>query len=197
MNKEQIATGKYVAFVYKVTDAKTGDVLFEATASKPDSLIYGITPGVIPGLMAALNGLGKGDKFSSELPPEAAFGQRDKDNVLKLEYNVFNPDGKLPSEVKEGAALPMLTQDGYQVIGTVTAIEPDGVMMDFNHPFAGKTVRIDGEVTEVRDATPEELAPQHGCGCGCGHNHGDSCGCDDGCGHNHGDSCGCGDGCCH
>ncbi|MBO4965033.1 MAG: FKBP-type peptidyl-prolyl cis-trans isomerase [Muribaculaceae bacterium] len=190
MGTEKISNGKFIKFIYKVTDAKTGDTLFEATADKPDSLIYGITPGVIPGLVAALNGLGEGDKFSSELPPEAAFGPYDKDNIIKLDYTVFNPDGNLPSEVKTGAALPMMTQDGYQVIGTVTAVEPDGVTMDFNHPFAGKTVKIEGEVTEVRDATPEELSPRHGCGCG--HDHG--CGDGECCGdHGHG----CGDGCCH
>lgn len=190
MAKETIDTGKFVAFIYKVTDAKTGDVLFEATAEAPDTLVYGVTPGVIPGLIAALKGLGKGDKFSSELSPAAAFGDRIEQNVIKLDKTVFNPEGKLPSEVKTGAKLPMMTEDGFQVIGTVLKIEDDGVTMDFNHPFAGKTVNIEGEVVEVRDATPEELNPHHGCGCGCGHDHG---GCEGGC--NDG---GCeGGGCCH
>lgn len=190
MAKETIDTGKFVAFIYKVTDAKTGDVLFEATSEAPDTLIYGVTPGVIPGLVAALKGLAKGDRFSSELSPAAAFGERFEENVITLDKTIFNPDGNLPSEVKVGARLPMMTEDGYQVIGTVLEIDDKGVKMDFNHPFAGKDVKIEGEVVEVRDATPEELNPQHGCGCGCGHDH-DNC---------EGDGCeggGCGDGCCH
>lgn len=188
MAKETIDTGKFVAFSYKVTDAANGETLFEAKADAPDTLIYGVTPGVIPGLLAALKGLAKGDKFESELPPAAAFGERNEENVLKLDNTVFNPDGKLPSEVQIGAKLPMMTEDGYQVIGTVLDIAQDGVKMDFNHPFAGKTVKIQGRIEDVRDATPEELNPQHGCGCGCGHDHcGDDCGCGDGCS----------DGCCH
>ncbi|MCM1365771.1 MAG: FKBP-type peptidyl-prolyl cis-trans isomerase [Prevotella sp.] len=187
MAKETIDTGKFVAFSYKVNDAKNGETLFEASKDAPDTLIYGVTPGVIPGLAAALKGLGKGDKFSSELPPAAAFGDRLEENVLTLDKTVFNPDGKLPSEVKVGAHLPMLTEDGYQVVGTVLEVG-DKVKMDFNHPFAGKTVKIEGEIEDVRDATPEELNPSHGCGCGCGHDHGD---CGDGCGDDH---CG---GCCH
>ena len=70
--------------------------------------------------------------------------------------------------------------------------------MDFNHPFAGKTVEFAGEVVEVRDATEEELHPHHGCGgCGCGKHQDDSCGCGDDCGcGGHSDSnCGCGDSC--
>lgn len=190
MGKETVETGKFVAFSYKVTDASNGELLFEAPKDAPDTIIFGVTPGVITGLMAALKGLGKGDRFSTELPPVAAFGDRIEENVMVLDKTVFNPEGILPSEVKVGAKLPMMTQDGYQVLGQVLEITDKGVKMDFNHPFAGKTVKMEGEVEEVRDATPEELAPQHGCGCGCGHDHGD---CGDGC-------CsdgGCGDGCCH
>ncbi len=83
--------------------------------------------------------------------------------------------------------------------GKVLAITDEHVKMDFKHPFAGLTVRYDGVIDEVRDATPEELQPQHGCGCGC---HG---GCDhdhdhDGCcgdhGHDDGGCCGNHGGCC-
>ncbi|MDE6772052.1 MAG: peptidylprolyl isomerase, partial [Muribaculaceae bacterium] len=65
----------------------------------------------------------------------------------------------------------------------------DKIKMDFNHPFAGLTVRYEGKVEEVRDATPEELQPSKGCGGGCG--GGCDCGsegdCATGCG---GGSCG-------
>lgn len=32
--------------------------------------------------------------------------------------------------------------------------------MDFNHPFAGMTVRYDGEIIKVRKATPDEIHPR-------------------------------------
>ncbi len=66
--------------------------------------------------------------------------------------------------------------------------------MDFNHPFAGKTVRYEGVIEEVREATPEELKPQGG-GC-CGGCGGGSCG--DSCGGDCSDSSDCGSSCsCH
>ena len=74
-----------------------------------------------------------------------------------------------------------MTADGYHINGVVIDVTPAEVIMDFNHPLAGKDVRFKGKILEVRDATPEELQPAHSCGCGCGHDH-----CDDGCG----------DGCC-
>ncbi|MDE5744511.1 MAG: peptidylprolyl isomerase, partial [Paramuribaculum sp.] len=70
-----------------------------------------------------------------------------------------------------------------------TEVTDTKVKMDFNHPLAGKDVRFKGKILTVRDATPEELQPAHGCGCGCDHGScGDDCGCEhDSCG----DGCGC------
>ncbi len=84
----------------------------------------------------------------------------------------------------------MMTADGYRINGLVTKVTDDKVTLDFNHPLAGKDVRFKGKIITVRDATPEELQPQHHCGCGCGGGScsdgecGDSCGCDsdNGCG---------------
>lgn len=194
--ENKVGDGKLVAYAYKLIDTANGNVLFEATADAPDVMIYGDNPEVVPGLLVALKGLGKGDKFDVTLPPAAGFGDVSSDLVMHLPHNVFlNEEGKWPEEVKEGAELPMMTNTGQLVRGRVLKITPEEVVMDFNHPFAGKTVRFDGEVVEVRDATPEEIEASKGHGCGCGCNH-DGCGCGDGCdcGNHEGDNCGCTDG---
>lgn len=184
--KEKISDGKFVAFAYKLYDDMTGEVLFEARHDAPDMLIYGITQEIVPGLAEALKGLSEGDRFGVTLPPAAAFGDISPDNIVSLPRSIFERDGKLAEEVKVGATLPMMTQEGFRVQGRVLETG-DQVRMDFNHPFAGKTVRFDGEVIEVRQATEEELNPKGcgGCGGGCG-----SCGEEGGCGDE--GKCGCG-----
>lgn len=177
-NQEKVGPGKFVAYAYKLYNDKENKLLFEAKADAPDVMVYGISQEVVPGLIAAMKDLSAGDKFSVTLPPEAAFGERFDENVVSLEKDIFVRDGKLVDEVVVGAELPMMTQEGFKILGKVLEITPEHVKMDFNHPFAGMTVRFDGEVVEVRDATPEELTPIHSCGCGCGHDH-DHCG--DGC----------------
>lgn len=190
-NKEKIGDGKFVAFAYKVTDADNGELLFEAKASAPDVMVYGVSEEVIPGLIATVKGLSAGDKFAVTLPPEAAFGPRFEEYVQRIPIDAFKRDGKVIPNLKVGAMLDMLTDSQAIVTGTVTEITPDEVVMDFNHPFAGKTVNFDGEIIEVRDATEEELHPKHGCGgCGCAHHEGEGCGC-----HSEGEGCGCGDNC--
>lgn len=193
---QKVGPGKFVKYAYKLYNDANGELLFEASKESPDEMVYGVSHEVVPGLIAALKFLGEGDKFSVTLPPEAAFGERYEDNVVTLEKEIFERDGQLAEEVKVGAELPMMTAEGYRILGKVLAIDDAGIKMDFNHPFAGMTVKYDGEVIEVRDATPEELQPVGGCGCGhggcgCDHDGHDGCGCD---GHD-GDSCGSGCGC--
>lgn len=166
MEKEKVEPGKFVAYSYKLYNDADGQLLFETPSDAPDVMVYGVSHEIIPGLVEVMKGLSKGDKFSVTLPPAAAFGQRSDEYVLTLDKEIFIRDGKLAEEVKEGAILPMMTAEGYRVEGRVTNVG-DKITMDFNHPFAGLTVRYEGMVEEVRDATPEELKPQHGCGGGC------------------------------
>lgn len=200
MEKEVVGPDKFVKYAYKLYSYPDGELLFETPKDAPDELVYGVSHDVVPGLLAAMKDLGAGDKFSVTLPPEAAFGDRYDNNVVVLEKEIFERDGKLAEEVKVGAELPMMTAEGYRIIGKVLDIDDKGIKMDFNHPFAGKTVKYEGEVIEVRDATPEELKPAGGCCCGhdhCGEGCGDGCG-DHDCHNEHGDSheggC-CGHGC--
>ena len=76
-------------------------------------------------------------------------------------------------------------------MGKIVEVKDSAIVMDFNHPLAGKDLYFSGKIIDVRPATEEELAAlhKHSCGGNCG-------GCSGGCGHDHsdcGDDCG---GCC-
>lgn len=179
---EKVEPGMYVEYAYKLTDASNGDLLFEATRQHPDMMIYGVSQEVVPGLAHAMEGLKAGDRFETTLPPAAAFGERSDENIMELEREIFERDGKLAEEVKVGAVLPMMTAEGYRIVGKVLEIG-DKVKMDFNHSFAGLTVTYNGEVVKVREATVDELHPTSGCG-GCGGGCGSGCdsgSCESGC----------------
>lgn len=185
----KVGPGMYVEYSYKLYNDADGSQLFETPARQPDQMVYGVSQEIIPGLIAAMRDLKAGDKFGVTLPPAVAFGERNPDEVIELEKDIFMRDGELAEEVKPGAILPMMTAEGYRIAGTVLEIG-NKIKMDFNHPFAGLTVRYDGLVETVREATPEELTPTSGCGGGCGGCGGGNCGSD--CG----SSCETG-GCCH
>lgn len=170
-----------VEYSYKLYNDADGTLLFETPEGQPDQMVFGMSQEVVPGLVAAMEGLKAGDRFGITLPPEAAFGERFDDNIVELDREIFTRDGELAEEVKPGATLPMMTAEGFRVTGTVLEIGDKKIKMDFNHPFAGLTVRYDGEVKGVRKATEEEIAATQGCGGGCCGGGCSGCGDEGGC----------------
>lgn len=193
----KVAPGMYVELgydLYEIAPDGTEVTVHQTDADDPERIIYGVTEGVLEPLEQELEGKQVGDAFDVKITSDKAFGAYDKEKVLDLDREIFVVDGKFDSDtVKVGAAVPMMTENGFRVMGRVLNISGDKVTMDFNHPLAGRDVRFRGKVLTVRPATEAELHPVHGCGCGCDHD-----GCDhDDCDCDHDSHCGCGDGCCH
>lgn len=189
---EKIEPGKYVELgydLYQINADGTKTLVHQTDENDPEKLVFGVTRGVIVPLEKAIEGLQAGDTFAVDVKAEEAFGPVDPEQVATLPKEVFEVDGKFDAEVvKPGALLPMMTADGYRINGVVKEVTDKDVVMDFNHPLAGKDVSFAGKILLVRESSPEDIQPAGGCGCGCDHDH---CG-DDHCGE------GCGDGhCCH
>lgn len=187
----KIEPGKYVELGYDLyaVEADGSEKLVHQTDAKdPEKIVFGVTRGVIEPLEKAIEGLAKGDSFNVEATADEAFGPYDPDQVVELDKELFIVDDKFDTDViKVGAYVPMMTADGFRINGLVKEVTDTKVKMDFNHPLAGKSVRFDGRITEVRDATEAELHPAGGCGC----HGGDGCGCGDDCGCDHDHDCGC------
>ncbi len=192
-----IEPGKFVAFSYDLFDLTDGkeQLVHQVTADRPETMVYGVTPYVIEPLAAAIRGLKKGDTFSVTIAPAEGFGEY-RDDMLRTESvprEIFEEGGKLDEKkIYPGAQLFLQTNVGQEVSAVVLAVNDKtvDVKVDFNHPLAGHTIRLDGKVDEVRDATADEIAAASNIGCGgCGGCGGGSCG--DGC-----EGGGCGDGAC-
>ncbi len=185
---EKIEHGKYVELgydLYRIDPDGTETLVHQSDPDDPEKIIFGITQGVILPLEKAIEGLEPGGEFDIKVNSDQAFGPHTSENVATLERDLFLIEGKFDEKaIKPGAILPMMTGDGFRLNGLVVDVTSTHVVMDFNHPLAGKDVRFKGKILTVRDATPEELKPRQ---CGCG-----NCNCGDG------DGCGesCGNGCC-
>lgn len=185
---DKIQPGKYVEIAYDLYASLPGQPetqVHTVEPSEPERFIYGVTPGLIPALASAIEGLEQGASFDVKIEAADAI-PFNPDDVATLDRDLFIDDnGKLDARVKQGAKVPMFTADGYQITGTVLEVTDKHVKMDFNHPLVGQALHFaNGKIITVRDATPEELHPSR-CGGGCG-------GCGGGCG----DDSSCGDGGC-
>jgi FKBP-type peptidyl-prolyl cis-trans isomerase SlyD len=157
---------KRVAIVTYLLKGDDGNVIQEATEENPFAFIHGVGQ-VLPAFDNALLGKTVGDAYEFRISAEEGYGLYDESRIEDLDPQIFS---EAPSEyIVVGATLPM-EFNGHTVFGTITAIRPDAVVMDFNHPLAGKNLHFSGKVLQVRDASPEEIAHGHVHGPG-GHHH--------------------------
>lgn len=134
-----------------------GKLADKAVPEKPLEYIHG-TGMLLPKFEEALEGKEPGDGFAFTLTPEEGYGNYDPAYLVNVPIEAFEVNGKLMSEVLEvGRTLPMLSGDGQVVQGTVLEVNDTHVVMDFNHPMAGKTLNFSGRVESVRPATKKEL----------------------------------------
>ena len=127
---------------------------------------------LLPEFESNLEGLEKGDGFKFTIKAENGYGVRDDQNVAAIPLESFKDEkGDIDQEmVKAGNVLPMVDENGHQFQGLIVEVKGDQVIMDFNHPLAGKDLYFSGQVADIRDATPEELEHGHVHGPG-GHHH--------------------------
>ena len=112
----------------------------------------------------ALASIKPGDKKTLKLAPADAYGDYDKDFIKVTDPSHF-PDG---AELKEGMTFLTMVEEQETPV-TIKKIEENAITIDFNHPLAGRTLDMELELIEVRNATKEELEHGHVHGEGCSH----------------------------
>ena len=109
---------------------------------------------VISGLERRLIGMSKGDTGQISVPPEEGFGLNDSALIQEKLYKDF-PEGR---NLEEGRWVRATNPDHHVTFGYfVLQKKPDRVILDYNHPLAGKTLIYELAVEEVREASQEEL----------------------------------------
>ena len=151
----QIEKNKVASIDYKLTDAN-GALLDEGAGDEALWYLHG-NENLVSGLENALEGKSAGDAFEITVEPDQAYGPRE----LELLDTIPREDFEDADELEVGMAFDVPDDDGGAAYFTILEIHDDEVMVDANHPFAGKTLTFDIAVRAVRDATQEELDHGH------------------------------------
>ena len=159
----QIANDSVVSIEYRLHlgDGKTID---ESDPGEPLVYLHGHEQ-IVPGLEKALEGKKVGESLKVTVTPEDGYGEYDPDGVEEVPREDFPPD----MELEAGGVVSATDEEGDEVDFLVKEVRPKTVVVDFNHPLAGKTLHFEVTVREVRAATTEEL--EHGHAHGPGHEH--------------------------
>ena len=131
-----------VHYVGKLSDG----VVFDSSEGR-EPLQFQVGSGqIIPGFEESLIGKKVGDKVTVTIQPEFAYGAVREDLMIKV------PLDKMPGEVEVGQSLHAVGANGQPIPVTVKEVNEDHVVIDGNHPLAGKELTFDIEVIGVHES---------------------------------------------
>jgi FKBP-type peptidyl-prolyl cis-trans isomerase SlyD len=160
----KIENGKVVGIDYSL-HLGDGRVIDASEAQEPLTYLHGEGQ-IVPGLESALEGLSPGDKKQVVVQPSQGYGDHDARGVQEVQRNAFPPD----FEPQVGMELTAQGPEGEPVPFSIREVRGDTIVIDLNHPLAGKTLHFDITVRDVRDPTDEEREHGHAHGPD-GHGH--------------------------
>lgn len=141
-----VKDGMSVSFDYTLKDTD-GKVIETSKGNKPLNYIHG-QKSMIPGLEKELAGMKVGDEKNVRVKPEDAYGPVNKNAFLEV------PKEKLPANgLKVGAMLASKSPEGQVAMMRVHEIKEKTVVMDMNHPMAGKTLVFDVKIVDIQPSS--------------------------------------------
>jgi FKBP-type peptidyl-prolyl cis-trans isomerase SlyD len=136
-----IKAGSRVGLEYTLTD-EGGTVLDSNKGQEPFTYTHGERQ-IVPGLESALEGKRAGDVAKVTVKPEDGYGKVDPKAQLEVGRE------RVPPDIKVGSELTGRASNGETRAVRVKEIKDKSVVLDLNHPLAGKTLVFDVRVLSV------------------------------------------------
>ena len=151
----KIAKDRVVELEYRL-HLGDGQVIDSSAPGQPLSYLHGRGQ-IVPGLEGALEGLDVGEAKQVVVAPAQGYGEHDARGLQEVPRTMFPPT----TELSPGMRLAAQTDSGEVIPIGIHEVKGQTVIVDLNHPLAGKTLHFDVTVRGVRDATAEELTHGH------------------------------------
>jgi FKBP-type peptidyl-prolyl cis-trans isomerase SlyD len=146
-----VSAGKYVTINYTLrTNGAIRHIRSAVWGDEPLEYLHG-SGRLLPALERALEGKVAGERIVATLPPEEAYGERDKALQQRVPAEEFGG----VDHVEAGMCFLAQCEDGQRVENVmITEVNEENgfVVVDTNHPLAGMTREVDVTVVAVRDA---------------------------------------------
>jgi FKBP-type peptidyl-prolyl cis-trans isomerase SlyD len=146
-NNEALVGIHYKLFLI---DNKGKSELFEETEKGQPYFFRLGEDEVLPAFEQYFKALKPNDTFNFSISKEDAYGDYDESMVMELPISAFSEDDDLDEDIEVGEYLSMVGENEEAIEGKVVEIKEDTILMDFNHPMAGKTLKYEGIVVTIR-----------------------------------------------
>lgn len=140
---ETVRAGNLITLHYRVA---TGDdtELVSTFESTPATLQLG-SGELAPPLEHCLIGVGVGERHVFLLEPDQAFGSHNPQLTQRVARSALPPD----ASPELHGLIEFAAPGGGRFTGIVRELDDDAVLVDFNHPLAGKPVRFEVEIIGI------------------------------------------------
>jgi len=167
--------------VHYIGKFEDGEV-FDSSIDR-DPLVFQTGVGMmIPGFDKGVIGMKVGDKKEIIVAAADGYGEIDPARVIEMPLEKF-PEGHKP---EIGMNMELVDQNQHVVPAVITEIKKEAVILDANHPLAGKNVVFNVELLEIGCEMPQHHHHHGESGCGCTterkEDYADSCDSNGGCG---------------
>lgn len=146
MSELAIAQNMQVTLHFSLS-LENGDVVDSTFDNKPATFTVG-DGSLLPGFERKLIGLEKGAREKFVVLPEEAFGQPNPNNVQYFKRSQFDP----ALELHEGLVISFADAANSELPGVVSRFDNEEVVVDFNHPLAGRTITFKVDILDVVNA---------------------------------------------
>jgi FKBP-type peptidyl-prolyl cis-trans isomerase SlyD len=138
-----IQEGAVVSIEYTLTD-EFGTVLDSNVGKDPLSYVHGAGQ-IVRGLERELNGLKIGDEKKVQVKPQDAYGPMSEKAFQEIPRESIPPESQ-----KAGTMLMTTAANGRAIPVRVHQVKEKTIVVDFNHPLAGKTLNFDVKVKDIK-----------------------------------------------
>lgn len=138
----KVSNGKQVALVYtmKLDDQSVVD---SNVGGEPLTVTQG-SHQIIPGVEKEIEGMAVGEKKRFSVVPTEGYGNVDSKAFQEVDKEMVPPDARMVGMELEGK-----TADGRTVFPRISEVKNETIVLDFNHPLAGKTLHFDVQILDV------------------------------------------------
>lgn len=140
--ESKIEDGKTVKFEYKLTI--DGQLVESSEGKTPLEYKHG-SGVIIPGLESRLLGMMVGDEKTIVIPAKEGYGELNDEAYRQI------PRASLPEGFKPeaGMIIELQAPDGNPVPAVIWEVSDENVVLNFNHPLAGKTLQFEVKIVSI------------------------------------------------
>lgn len=149
MTASVIENGVVVAIAYRLE--VDGQIVEEVGDDDPLEYLHG-AENIVPGLEAALVGKQPGDSFDVTVEPALGYGDYDEELLETIAREEFDDI----EDLQPGMEIELMDEEGDLLEALVREVTDEAVVLDFNSPLAGKTLKYHVKVVDLREPTAEE-----------------------------------------